>query len=82
MPRELTLAQRSTAAMGAAMVSSVIITPLDVAKTLQQVSKQPVSLRGAFSRIIKREGVRKLWRGTGLMMVTAVPTVGVYLVGS
>ena len=80
MPRELTLAQRSTAAMGAAMVSSVIITPLDVAKTLQQVSKQPVSLRGAFSRIIKREGVRKLWRGTGLMMVTAVPTVGVYLV--
>ena len=62
------------------MVSSVIITPLDVAKTLQQVSTQPMSLRGAFAHIIKREGVRKLWRGTGLMMATAVPTVGVYLV--
>jgi solute carrier family 25 protein 39/40 len=79
---ELTLAQRSSAAMGAAMISAIVVTPLDVAKTLQQVSDggKSLSLWGAIRRIARREGVAKLWRGTGLSMATAVPAVGVYLV--
>jgi len=39
-----------------------------------------LSLWGAIRRIARREGVAKLWRGTGLSMATAVPAVGVYLV--
>ena len=72
---ELTLAQRSSAAMGAAMISAIVVTPLDVAKTLQQVSDggKSLSLWGAIRRIARREGVAKLWRGTGLSMATAVP---------
>ena len=77
--RELTTGERSVAAMGGAMVSALVVTPLDVAKTRMQVATAEGTMFGTMTRIAYKEGVPALWTGTGVAMAHAVPTVGCYL---
>ncbi|XP_047318215.1 mitochondrial carrier protein MTM1 [Impatiens glandulifera] len=120
------LAERAFSAAGAAVISAVIMNPLDVAKTRLQAqaagvpynalcgiecseSDQMISnmrsssssyraVLGAdaesacprdcsrykstvdvFYKVIRQEGISRLWRGTNASLALAVPTVGIYL---
>jgi hypothetical protein len=53
---ELTQRQRATAAMGGAMISAVVVTPLDVAKTRLQISLNNRSMFGTVQQIVRNEG--------------------------
>jgi len=66
--------------MGGALVSAVLVTPLDVVKTRVQAQQgTSVGVTRMFFNIASREGSLALWNGLGLSMLSAVPTVGVYL---
>ncbi|XP_058100232.1 mitochondrial carrier protein MTM1-like isoform X1 [Magnolia sinica] len=123
-------AERSFSAAGAAVLSAILVNPLDVAKTRLQAQAagvpysppnhqmsrcmaslgpstifsdarcSPLCTRGGilgtepfcppdcfqykgtmdvFYKIIRQEGVARLWRGTNASLALAVPTVGIYL---
>ncbi|XP_078431630.1 mitochondrial carrier protein MTM1-like isoform X1 [Wolffia australiana] len=127
---EMSFGERSVAAAGSAVLSAILVNPLDVAKTRLQaqaagvpyhpyepyVRRHIVSLgsnsifsdircstsctRGGifgseivcppdcfqykgtldvFNKIIRQEGVSRLWRGTNAALALAIPTVGIYL---
>lgn len=61
------------------MVSALVVTPLDVAKTRLQMSHGSRSMLGMMRHIVRAEGISHLWTGTSVAMVHAIPTVGVYL---
>jgi hypothetical protein len=69
MPRELTISERSVAAMGGAMVSALVVTPLDVAKTRMQVAASQGTMFGTLRGILYKEGIGSLWTGAGVAMV-------------
>ncbi|OEL30172.1 Mitochondrial carrier protein MTM1 [Dichanthelium oligosanthes] len=69
--RDMGFAERAVAAAGAAVMSAVLVNPLDVAKTRLQAQAAGV--------VYNPEGILRLWRGTGASLALAVPTVGIYL---
>ncbi|XP_011628452.1 mitochondrial carrier protein MTM1 [Amborella trichopoda] len=126
--------ERSFSAAGAAVLSAILVNPLDVAKTRLQAQAAGVSYRSpptsrhhhvggriafagpaslfpemrcspscprggilgaellcppecfqyrgtmdVFNKIIRQEGIARLWRGTNAGLALAVPTVGIYL---
>ncbi|XP_020518391.1 mitochondrial carrier protein MTM1 isoform X3 [Amborella trichopoda] len=93
--------ERAFSAAGAAVLSAVLVNPLDVAKTRLQAQAAgvpyasphhrvggrmafagPSSYKGTmdvFYKIIRQEGISRLWRGTNAGLALAVPTVGIYL---
>uniref|UniRef100_A0A0D9UYG9 Mitochondrial carrier protein n=1 Tax=Leersia perrieri TaxID=77586 RepID=A0A0D9UYG9_9ORYZ len=83
--REMGFAERAVAASGAAVVSAVLVNPLDVAKTRLQAQAAGVvynPYRGTmdvFHKVTRQEGIFRLWRGTAASLALAVPTVGIYL---
>ncbi|XP_078431631.1 mitochondrial carrier protein MTM1-like isoform X2 [Wolffia australiana] len=98
---EMSFGERSVAAAGSAVLSAILVNPLDVAKTRLQaqaagvpyhpyepyVRRHIVSLGSnsykgtldVFNKIIRQEGVSRLWRGTNAALALAIPTVGIYL---
>jgi len=74
-----TVQQRAIAAMGGACVSVVFVTPLDVVKTRLQTSQGNSSTFAMVRSVARQEGILALWRGIGLATLSAVPTVGIYL---
>ncbi|KMZ56459.1 putative Mitochondrial carrier protein [Zostera marina] len=125
------LLERSISAAGAAVISAILVNPLDVAKTRLQaqdagiqysssyhhdirsriasfggnrfytgVRCYPSFCRGAvfgdeamctsncfqykgtldvFNKVVRQEGLTRLWRGTNAGLALAIPTVGIYL---
>jgi solute carrier family 25, member 39/40 len=68
--------------MGGAAISAIIVTPLDVVKTriqTQTFTDSPEGVLRTFRNIARYEGFTALWKGLGLSTLSAVPTVGVYL---
>ncbi|OIT26636.1 PREDICTED: mitochondrial carrier protein MTM1 [Nicotiana attenuata] len=120
----LRFGERAISAAGAAVLSAVLVNPLDVAKTRLQAQAAGVpydslcslgplhantvltglkcnssgtrAVLGAepscspdcsrykgtldvFYKVIRQEGVTKLWRGTNASLTLAIPSVGIYL---
>lgn len=84
-----TFLHQATAAAGASVVSATVTNPFDVVKTRMQ-SRPPTDpalahlsytkgIRDAIRRIARDEGVKALWRGTGLSLTMAIPMVGIYM---
>ncbi|KAF5189297.1 Mitochondrial carrier protein [Thalictrum thalictroides] len=87
--------ERSISAGAAAVLSAILVNPLDVAKTRLQAQAAGVSYshrhpRGlksntysgtldVFYKVVRQEGLGKLWRGTNAALALAIPTVGIYL---
>ncbi|CAD6258978.1 unnamed protein product [Miscanthus lutarioriparius] len=69
--RDIGFTERAVAAAGAAVVSAVLVNPLDVAKTRLQAQAAGV--------VYSPEGIFRLWRGTGANLALAVPMVGIYM---
>lgn len=78
-----------TAAAGASVVSATVTNPFDVVKTRMQ-SRPPTDpnlahlsyskgITEALRRIAREEGIKALWRGTGLSLTMAIPMVGIYM---
>jgi len=70
------------AALGGAVISAFLVTPMDVVKTRIQTQKLGTSSKGVaqtFRTIVAKEGLPSLWRGLGLSTANAIPTVAVYL---
>lgn len=81
MKEDLTTGQRASAAIGGAVISAVVVNPLEVVKTRLQMGGGAVAtMRAAFQQILREEGPRSLWRGTSVQALNALPCVGLYLV--
>ncbi|XP_019190973.1 PREDICTED: mitochondrial carrier protein MTM1-like isoform X2 [Ipomoea nil] len=110
---DLGFVERTFSAAGAAVVSAILVNPLDVAKTRLQaqaagvpydgicrmgsfgghsmldvfrteISCPPDSTRykgtlDVLSKVIRQEGLARLWRGTMASLALAIPSVGIYL---
>ncbi|TYH41137.1 hypothetical protein ES332_D12G295600v1 [Gossypium tomentosum] len=83
----LGIGERAFSAAGAAVLSAIIVNPLDVVKTRLQAQAAGVPYSHPLSNLIGRmayfgpntEGFSRLWRGTNAGLALAVPTVGIYL---
>nr|XP_016509459.1 PREDICTED: mitochondrial carrier protein MTM1-like isoform X3 [Nicotiana tabacum] len=91
--------ERAISAAGAAVLSAVLVNPLDVAKVLTGVKCNSSGTRAVlgaepscspdcsrykgtldvFYKVIRQEGVSRLWRGTNASLTLAIPSVGIYL---
>lgn len=120
----LNFGERALSAAGAAVLSAILVNPLDVAKTRLQAQAAGVPYQGpcqttnletntvvsnlrcssasssravlglercspecnrytgtfdVFNKVIRQEGLGRLWRGTYASLALAVPTVGIYM---
>lgn len=79
------MSNRFLAAAGASFISTIVVNPFDVAKTrIQEYAADPTRIKRVpgmwktIRRVSRREGVGALWRGTGVALSMAVPSVGLY----
>ena len=86
--RELTLVEKSMAASAGAVVTCVVVNPLDVARVrLQVFDARTASATGglpmtntmsALREIVRMDGPRALWRGVTPTLMMSVPATGLY----
>ena len=78
--KPLSVWHNAAAATGGAVISAAVTTPLDVVKTTLQSRAHANSTMPSIVRaVIQQHGVSGLWRGIGVNMLNALPTVGLYL---
>ncbi|KAG0175980.1 hypothetical protein DFQ28_007202 [Apophysomyces sp. BC1034] len=81
--------ERMLAACSGAILTTLLVTPLDVVKTRLQSQDIPGSVKtqhltgtwDGVTKIVRREGIPALWRGLSAGLVMAVPSTTIYFVG-
>lgn len=69
--------QQSMIGMVSALISRTAASPLDVLKTLAQVSESGGSVSEHFAKIMKEDGIKGLWRGNAAGCIRYVPQKGI-----
>jgi solute carrier family 25 S-adenosylmethionine transporter 26 len=62
----------------AAACVKTVLQPFDSMKTMQQFSKEPMSLLGAGRALLARGGIPALYSGLGVTLAGSMPSVGIY----
>ncbi|KAF7731882.1 hypothetical protein EC973_007713 [Apophysomyces ossiformis] len=81
--------ERMMAACSGAILTTLLVTPLDVIKTRLQSQVIPGSVKtqqlhgtwDGITKIVRHEGIPALWRGLSAGLVMAIPSTIIYFVG-